>query len=159
MRAGMGRIVLLGVLAVLAACSEPAPDWGVDQKGRMVRAAELQGRWLIINYWAEWCLPCRKEVPELNRLQRELPAEQVRVLGGNFDALQGAELQAAIGALGIDFTTLVQDPGPRLGLEPLRALPVTLLVDPAGVLRETLLGEQSAAGLRARLQALGALSP
>ena len=67
-----------------------------------------------------------------------------------------AELQAAIAALGIGFTTLVQDPGPRLGIEPLRALPVTLLVDPAGQVRETLVGEQTADGLRARLRALGA---
>lgn len=156
MMAGMSRILLLGALALLAGCGREAPDWGPDQQGRTISAAELQGRWLIVNYWAEWCVPCRKEVPELNRLQAELPAGQVRVLGVNFDALEGAELQAAIAALGIGFTTLVQDPGPRLGIEPLRALPVTLLVDPAGQVRETLVGEQTADGLRARLRALGA---
>ena len=140
---------LLGVSLLLAGCSEV--DWGVDQHGRQVAASELEGRWLVINYWAEWCAPCRKEIPELNRLAEELQAQQVTVLGVNFDALQGEELRTAAEQLGIRFTVLASDPAPRLGLAPSQVLPVTWLIDPQGRVREQLSGEQTAMGLKARL--------
>ena len=143
---------LLGVSLLLAGCSEA--DWGVDQHGRQIAAAELEGRWLVINYWAEWCGPCRKEIPELNRLAEELQAQQVTVLGVNFDALQGEELRTAAEQLGIRFTVLASDPAPRLGLAPSQVLPVTWLVDPQGRVREQLSGEQTALGLKARLAEL-----
>lgn len=145
---------LLSGCLLLAGCGET--DWGVDQDGRPVAAAQLEGRWLVINYWAEWCGPCRKEVPELNRLAEEAPAQALRVLGVNFDALQGEELRRAVTALGIRYTNLARDPAPRLGLTPSAVLPVTWLVDPQGRVRAQLSGEQSAQGLRARLAELRA---
>lgn len=143
---------LLGVSLMLAGCGEV--DWGVDQHGSRVEAAALEGRWLVINYWAEWCGPCRKEIPELNRLAEELQEQQVRVLGVNFDALQGEELRTAAEQLGIRFTVLASDPAPRLGLAPSQVLPVTWLIDPQGRVREQLPGEQTALGLKVKLAAL-----
>lgn len=143
---------LLGVSLLLAGCGET--DWGLDQHGHQVEAAALEERWLVINYWAEWCGPCRKEIPELNRLAEELQAQQVRVLGVNFDALQGEGLRAAAEQLGIRFTVLASDPALRLGLAPSQVLPVTWLIDPQGRVREQLPGEQTAMGLKARLAEL-----
>jgi len=154
MRIAWGRALTLGAVLLLTACSEP--EWGLDQQGRPVEAAKLEGRWLVINYWAEWCGPCRKEVPELNRLAEEQAAGAVRVLGVNFDALQGEALRQAAATLGIRYTTLASDPGPRLGLTASRVLPVTWLIDPQGRVRKQLAGEQTAVGLKAELAALGA---
>ncbi|WP_256573142.1 TlpA disulfide reductase family protein [Pseudomonas sp. CC6-YY-74] len=144
---------VMGVCAglILAGCAE---DVGVDQHGRKVPAERLEGQWLVINYWAEWCAPCRSEIPELNALAVELEAQSVSVLGVNFDGLQGAELAKASDAMGIEFTVLEQDPAARYGLPPNAVLPVTYIVDDRGQMREHLLGEQTAAGLAARVQAL-----
>ncbi|MDV6654545.1 TlpA family protein disulfide reductase, partial [Pseudomonas aeruginosa] len=61
----------LGAAAVLflAGCSA---DYGVDQDGRPVAAEQLDGHWLVVNYWADWCAPCRTEIPEMNRLAQVL---------------------------------------------------------------------------------------
>lgn len=150
-RANRGVWLLCAGL-LLAGCGEP--DWGSDQHGRTVTAAQLDGRWLVINYWAEWCGPCRKEVPELNRLADESGGQPLRVLGVNFDGLQGEELRKSVEALGIRYSSLARDPAPRLGLTPSPVLPVTWLVDPQGRVREQLTGEQTAAGLKAKLAAL-----
>lgn len=148
------RAALLCAGLLLAACS--GDDWGLDQHGRPLPAAQLGGRWLVINYWAEWCAPCRKEIPELNSLAAQPQEPPLRVLGVNFDGLQDEALRAASARMGIEFSVLASDPAARLGLAPSEVLPVTWLVDPQGRVREQLRGEQSAAGLRARLTELAA---
>ena len=148
----MGRSLrmVIGAIAglLLAGCAE---DWGVDQHGRKVPAEQLDGQWLLINYWAEWCKPCRTEIPELNRLAVALEGQGARVLGVNFDALQGEALSKAAEAFTIRFTVLAQDPAARLQLPRNDVLPVTYIIDADGRLRERLVGEQTAAGLQARL--------
>ncbi|HSC83290.1 MAG TPA: TlpA disulfide reductase family protein [Pseudomonas sp.] len=147
--------IVVGLIAglILAGCVD---DWGVDQHGRKVPAEQLEGQWLVINYWAEWCGPCRTEIPELNHLDDQLQGRHARVLGVNYDALQGADLADAAGALGIRFTVLAQDPAQRLQLQRSEVLPTTFIVDASGRLRERLVGEQTAAGLQARLAQLQA---
>lgn len=129
-------------------------DYGVDQYGRKVASERLDKQWLVLNYWAEWCGPCRTEVPELNALDEQLKGQSVTVLGVNFDNAQGEELKSASEKLGIKFTVLAQDPSPIFDLPRTEALPVTYIIDDQGKVREQLLGEQTAAGVLAKLQAL-----
>jgi len=137
--------------ALLTGCAE---DMGVDQHGHKVSAARLDGQWLVINYWAEWCTPCRREIPQLNKLTQQLKDQPVTVLGVNFDGVQGEALREVAEAMGIRFTVLAQDPAQRWQLPRSEVLPVTYIVDAQGQLRERLLGEQTAAGLQARLAQL-----
>lgn len=143
----------VGIGLILAGCAE---DIGVDQYGRKVAVERLEGQWLVINYWAQWCAPCRTEIPELNALETQLKAQSVQVLGVNFDGLQGEKLSQAAQDMNITFTVLAQDPAERYQLPRAEVLPVTYIVDPQGRMRERLLGEQTAAGLTARLAALKA---
>lgn len=143
----------VGVGLILAACAQ---DIGVDQYGRKVAVERLEGQWLVINYWAQWCAPCRTEIPELNALEGQLKAQSVQVLGVNFDGLQGEKLTRAAQDMGIRFTVLAQDPAERYQLPRAEALPVTYIVDDQGRMRERLLGEQTAEGLTARLAVLKA---
>ncbi|UFH50575.1 TlpA family protein disulfide reductase [Pseudomonas sp. KNUC1026] len=138
---------LLGACLLAGGCDS---DWGPDAQGQVVKADQLKGQWWVLNYWADWCGPCRSEVPQLNALA----AEGVTVLGVNFDNLQGDELRQAASTLGIGFRVLAQDPAQRLDLPPSEGLPVTYLIGPDGKVRERLVGEQTAVGLKARLAAL-----
>lgn len=148
------RLRILGGLfvgLVLAGCSA---DYGVDQHGQKVSASSLDGQWLVINYWADWCAPCRKEVPEFNRLVQMQQGKPVRVLGVNYDGLRDADLGKAVDALGIRYTVLADDPAKRFELPRSEALPVTYIVDPKGRLRDSLVGEQTADGVQGRLAQL-----
>ena len=136
---------------LLAGCS---PDYGTDQNGKTVAAAKLDGQWLVVNYWAEWCGPCRTEIPQLNALAQEVDGQGVAVVGVNFDNLQGTNLKQAADAMGIRFTVLANDPALRFDLPSNDALPITYIIDGSGKVRERLLGEQTADGLKARLKAL-----
>lgn len=143
---------VLGALfcLLLAGCAE---DWGPDQHGAEVLAQQLDGQWLLINYWAEWCGPCRVEIPELNALDEA--HDDITVLGVNFDGLQGEELAAASKDLDVRFRVLSIDPAERLDLPRSAVLPVTYIVDASGKVREQLVGEQTAEGLLERLARLG----
>jgi len=145
----VGVFGLLACLA-LAGCAE---DWGPDQHGTAVTAQQLEGQWLLINYWAEWCGPCRVEIPELNALDEAY--DDITVLGVNFDGLQGEELAAASKDLDVRFRVLSIDPAERLDLPRSAVLPVTYIIDASGKVREQLIGEQTAEGLQEHLARLG----
>ncbi len=145
----VGVFGLLACLA-LAGCAE---DWGPDQHGTAVTAQQLEGQWLLINYWAEWCGPCRVEIPELNALDEAY--DDITVLGVNFDGLQGEELAAASKDLDVRFRVLSIDPAERLDLPRSAVLPVTYIIDASGKVREQLVGEQTAEGLQEHLARLG----
>lgn len=132
-------LVLLACLC-LAGCADEDP----------LTAATARGDWVFVNYWATWCKPCRREVPELNALN-ERPG--FSVLGVNYDGTQGAELAEEERSLAITFPTLLADPGPRLDVERPQVLPTTLVITPQGQLARVLVGPQTEASL---LEATGA---
>lgn len=133
------------VLAALAACNPTEPLALADGSERHWSA--LEGDWLVVNYWAKWCVPCRVEVPELNDMHEAGTA----VLGVNFDGLAGHELNADIKELGIRFPVALHDPRERWGAERPEVLPTTFIVAPGGALRAVLVGPQDRASLAAAM--------
>ena len=128
----MRRFVLATVLVLLGGCGDP-PDTSA------LRGA--LGHWVVINYWAVWCKPCIKEIPELNRLAQEYPG--IRVFGVNYDNETGTELAEQIERLGIEFPLLAMDPATELGTPRPVVLPTTLVLAPNGQLAATLVGPQT----------------
>jgi thiol-disulfide isomerase/thioredoxin len=104
-----------------------------DAAGRERTLAEWKGKVVLLNLWATWCLPCRKEMPALDRLQQELGSEAFEVVALSVDraGLGGARKfldEAKVGKL-----ALYADPTARMA-NTLRAagLPATLLIDREG---------------------------
>lgn len=143
-------LVLIGSV-LLSGCGV---DLGTDQNGQKIANDRVDNHWLVVNYWAEWCGPCRTEIPELNKLSELLSGQKVSVFGVNFDNLQGDDLKNASNALGIKFTVLAQDPAEQYDLPKSEALPVTYIIDDKGKVREQLMGEQTAAGVAQKLAEL-----
>lgn len=137
------RFLPVLILLVLSA-------FGGCQRGDVVELADggkvpfehWEGRWLIINYWAEWCAPCRKEIPELNLLHAERSTTGAVVLGVNYDALSGDTLTDLVKEMGIEFPVLVADPRERWAVEQPAVLPSTIIVKPSGELSQVLVGPQ-----------------
>ncbi len=139
----MKGLAILAFSLLLSACGQPVQQDGSTLQ--RLNTADFHGRWLVINYWAQWCKPCIKEIPELNALDRSYP--QVAVLGVNFDGARGADLQAQVDQLGVAFPTLLEDPAVQLGLDKPAVLPTTLILDPDGNLVANLVGPQTLASL------------
>jgi thiol-disulfide isomerase/thioredoxin len=133
-------LIFAVVAASLAGCARPELELA---DGSAARWQQWQGQWLIINYWAEWCAPCRKEIPELNELHRDGAEAGVVVLGVNFDGLRGEALTAVMDRMGVEFPVLVDDPRQRWELPLPSVLPSTLIVGPDGQLQDVLVGPQT----------------
>jgi len=137
----MHRFALAFAILLLTACSRNDDV-----------LAPYAGRWLVINYWAQWCKPCREEIVELNQFAKA-QLQTTQVVGINFDGVIGEQLDLQAKQLGIEFNLLKVDPA-RLGRWPQpQVLPTTLIVDPEGILRKTLVGPQTRASLEAALNA------
>ncbi len=149
--------ILALMLMLLAACSNgSAPPVLLDSTGHRLAT---EGKWLLVNYWATWCKPCRAEVPDLNLLHRELASHNVMVLGYNFDQLEGDALLDAGQQLGIEFPLLSINAAGQLSLPGVTGIPVTFLVSPDGKYHTRLTGEQTRASLLTVLQESGAIQP
>ena len=109
------------------------------------------GKVVVINYWAIWCAPCRKEIPELNELATHNP-EKLTVVGVNFDESRGEKLLGEIEKLGIEFPSLVEDPRSIWGLGPVTILPETLIISAEGKLLHRLIGPQTLSSIEALLK-------
>jgi len=148
-RCGIAAFLLLGLWS---GCSSDAGDPALLlHPAQEVRLSEYRGKWLLINYWAVWCKPCREEIPELNRLHE---ADDIELLAVNFDRQQGEVLTREAKDLGIVFPLLLSDPLPVFAQKPPSGLPATLVIGPDGKFREWLVGPQDEAKVRQVLKNL-----
>ena len=110
-----------------------------------------QGRWLVVNYWAEWCAPCWAEVEELNALNED-QALAAAVIGVNFDGIEGEALERLVAKMDIRFPVALDDPRAIWAYERPQVLPMTVIIGPDGDLRSQLQGPQTLDSLLAAMR-------
>ena len=135
------QLLTLVALLALVGCQQQAPEfWDVEGGGH--RFDELRGQPLVVNYWATWCAPCIREIPELNEFAEE-QAGKVAVWGVNYDEPVGEEQARQVAKMKITFPVFRDNPSQSLGVEVPQVLPTTLVFDAQGKLLATLVGPQT----------------
>jgi thiol-disulfide isomerase/thioredoxin len=119
--------------------------------GTSIGFSSLRGRWVLINYWANWCHPCLAEINQLNRFY-ESHKDSVALFAVNIDMPSPKKLQRLIMKLGIHYQSLANDPSGLLQLGAISGVPLTFIFDPQGQLHETLYGPQT---VKTLTQAIG----
>jgi thiol-disulfide isomerase/thioredoxin len=108
-----------------------------DAGGREHRLADWRGRTVLLNLWATWCVPCRKEMPALDALEGKLGGPAFEVVAINIDTRDPDKPRAWLKEVGVDRLGYYADPSAKV-FQDLKAvgraagMPTTLLVDPAG---------------------------
>lgn len=111
----------------------PAIELAAVSGDRPVSLAAARGRWVLVNFWASSCIPCRKETPALEAAHRR-HGGAVTFLGVDVED-QRADAQRAVRAWGATYPSAYDRAGVLADAYQLRGLPTTVLVDPAGRLR------------------------
>lgn len=104
-----------------------------DRNGKELTLADWKGKVVLLNLWATWCLPCRKEMPALERLQAQLGSDRFEVVAVSVDRTGLAGARKFLEETKIEKLALYADPTARMASN-LRAagLPATLLIDGEG---------------------------
>ncbi len=129
-----------GEIAALSLATEPRrlpPLSFTDASGAPMTLGDFKGRLLLVNLWATWCVPCRKEMPALDKLEQTLGGDRFQVVAINLDTRDVEKPKAFLNEIGVKSLAFYADPGTKT-FSALRAagrgfgLPTTLLVDGQG---------------------------
>ena len=108
-----------------------------DAQGSEHRLAEWRGRTVLLNLWATWCVPCRKEMPALDALEATLGGERFEVVAVNIDTRDSNKPRTWLQEVGVNRLAYYADPSAKV-FQDIKltghafGLPTTVLVDPAG---------------------------
>ncbi len=102
-------------------------------EGAPLNLSDYAGKWTLVNFWATWCAPCRKEMPQLSELQTELGGEDFEVVTIATGRNPPPAMEAFFDEIGVENLPLHRDPGSTLARQmAVLGLPVTVLLDRDG---------------------------
>jgi len=134
-------IILFTTIFFLAGCvagrsvispGEPAPDFKLkDLRGNEVSLSDYQGKIVLINFWASWCLPCTSEMPALQRLYSRLKDEGFVILAVGVDD-DKESLSSFATQYGLSFPIVIDETGEVKKTYGVRGVPESFYVDRSG---------------------------
>ncbi len=153
--------------ATTAEPAPPAPAPGVVERtaevprlsataidGSLYDLAAHRGRWVVVNFWATWCGPCLKEMPELSALHTM--REQVEVVGLAYEDISSDDMKAFLAEHPVSYPIVVVDPlSPPQDFATPRGLPTTYLVAPDGKVVHHFVGPVTSHDIEAEIAAAG----
>ncbi|PUA28409.1 MAG: redoxin [Cellvibrio sp. 79] len=131
------RFALVVSLAVLSlqASADPAPDFTLQSStGENVRLAEQRGQVVMLNFWASWCGPCRKEMPLLDAMYQRYSSAGFVLYGVNVEE-DNTDAKKLLKELGVTFPVLFDTESKASSLYSVDAMPTTVVIDKKGQVR------------------------
>ena len=115
---------------------------------------DQRGTWVLVNFWATWCAPCLKEMPELDEYDRE--HEELKIIGLAFEETSAEELSAFLKTRPVSYPiALIDVYTPPAGWDVPRGLPLSILLGPDGKVAKKFLGPITGKDLDTAMQASG----
>ncbi|MEM9067611.1 MAG: TlpA disulfide reductase family protein [Myxococcota bacterium] len=158
--AGVLTLAILAVVGVLPKCgiARPAPPFegevvAGEGIGDRVSLSRLEGRVVVLDFWASWCPPCRESIPLLNRVASRYP-EGVQFYGINVEAISPEQVQTHHTTFAAAFPSL-HDPDQSLQRAyGVNLLPTLVIIDASGHIRHTETGVPDEEGIHEVIDAL-----
>ncbi len=134
-------LILLTAILFLSGCpaggssssSKSMPEFNLeDINGGMVKSSDLEGKVLVLDFWATWCAPCRQATPYLKKLHKEFEGKPVEIIGINLDYDKSNDFIVNFAKKkGITYTILKGDQQIS-GKFKVRGIPAFFLIDKQG---------------------------
>ena len=139
------KLVLLILFAVPSAAAlgqaEKAPALELkDLRGRTHRLGDYKGKVVLLNFWATWCPPCRAEVPDLVRWQREYGGRGLQVIGVTYPPTNLTDVRRFLRRHKVNYPVLLGALENKALFFEGETLPVTVIIDREGNVRERIEG-------------------
>ncbi len=133
----LSRIIFAALAISLFASSAIAFDLK-DTAGQPQRLSDLKGKWVIVNFWATWCAPCVKEIPDFAAFAK-VQGDKVRVLGVALDwdetgkrEADERKVKSFAKKVGLTYPLVLGDDKSEKSFGKMKGLPTTIVYDPNG---------------------------
>ena len=136
--------VLTMITTVAAACAQakteaeavPAPEFSLhDLQGNSLSLSSYKGKVLILNFWATWCPPCRREIPDFIEAYKELKDKGLEILGVSVDDLSAEALRDWTQKAGMNYPVALFTAKIIADYQPGEFIPATIVIDRLGRIR------------------------
>ena len=137
--------VLLTVQVFAQGVNSKAPDFSVkDLDGNEIKLADLKGKTILLDFWASWCVPCKKSMPHLIDLYNDHKADSLIVIGINVDEEKGKikEFQSGINQE-IPFPIVFDKDSKLPALYDVEGMPTTIVISKDGIIKYKEVGYNS----------------
>jgi thiol-disulfide isomerase/thioredoxin len=133
-------VFLLLVFVPASAQSQAAKLSLKDIHGRAVSLSDYQGSVLLINFWATWCVPCRTEIPDLIKLQRQYRNQGLRIIGITYPPEKLSEVRHFARKLRMNYRIALGSKASKSAFTASETLPFTVVIDRTGTVRNLIEG-------------------
>ncbi len=132
------------------------PDFSLKNlRGRDISSADLRGKVVLIDFWATWCQPCRKEMPGYQKLMDRYGSRGFAVVGFKLDTMKDVEDPVLFAReIGVRYPLAVAAEGLKRKFGGIDGLPTTLIYDRRGILRNKVIGFEYTDVIESELKAL-----
>ena len=111
-----------------------------DLNGRTVRLSDYQGKVVLINFWATWCPPCRAEMPDLVRLQREYGKEGLQIIGVTYPPEKKERVRRFARSLKVNYPIILGTSQFKDRFSSDETLPLTIVINRDGKVSDIISG-------------------
>ena len=141
---------------IAGAVGSNLPDFSVtDLKGHPLSSSDLRGKVVLVDFWATWCQPCKKEMPGYQKILDRYGPRGFVVIGFKFDTMMDTEdpIQFAK-KIGVRYPLAVATDEIKQKFGGIEGLPTTMLYDRQGILRSKVVGFEYTANIESTLKPL-----
>jgi peroxiredoxin len=134
-------LLLIAPVSALAQGTRPAPALKLkDIHGHIFRLADYKGKVVLINFWATWCPPCRTEIPELVKWQRQYRRQGLQIIGVTYPPQTLSEVRRFTRKMKMNYELALGTKATKRLFTESETLPMTVVIDRAGNVRDVIEG-------------------
>ena len=111
-----------------------------DINGKTVNLSRYKGKIVLLNFWATWCPPCRAEIPELIKWQKEYRKQGLQIIGITYPPTNIAKVNSFVRARKINYPILLGSKKTKALYDPGDVLPLTVVIDKKGNIKDIIEG-------------------
>lgn len=119
-----------------------APEFTLEMMGggKIVNLSAYKDKVVLLNFWASWCVPCRKEMPSMEELSQIFKHRDLEILAVNLDKFGGEKVSSFVSNYGLTFPILLDKGFETALIYRVRHIPTTYIIDKKGIIKERIVG-------------------